>query len=150
MKLLINQKEQSHCECPLANQLTSTVSRVSEPPNWEMIQFPLKMHYWEPSVVNNSPSASPFGSSGSSQWKCFPPSLGCEDAAVRGPCAFTSWGSSSIWDVWNHGVLELWGEMGPMSASPVLREENRGEAITNSDIIVTRRVCAGHSGDQIR
>lgn len=32
----------------------------------------------------------------------------------------------------------------------MLGEENRGEAIAISDAIVTRRVCAGHSGDQIR
>lgn len=35
-----------------------------------------------------------------------------------------------------------------MSASPILRKEDRGEGITTLDIIVTVRVCVGHSGDQ--
>lgn len=35
-----------------------------------------------------------------------------------------------------------------MSASPSLRKEDRGEGVTNSDIIVTIRVCVGHSSDQ--
>lgn len=137
MELLINQKEQSHCERPLANHLTSMVSQVSKPPNWEMIEFPLKMHCWEPSVVNNRPSAPPFGFSGSS--RCFPQSIAepwLWRCSGEGPCVSPSQGSSPALDMWKRG--DIW------------REESRDEAITNSDVIVTRRVCWSHSGDQSR
>lgn len=46
-------------------------------------------------------------------------------------------------------TMVYWRGDGSWRASPVLREENRGEAITNSDVIVSRRVCAGHSADQL-
>lgn len=35
-----------------------------------------------------------------------------------------------------------------MCAGPILRKEDIGEGSTNSDVIVTIRVCVGHSGDQ--
>lgn len=39
--------------------------------------------------------------------------------------------------------------MDPGVPALFLGEEDRGEAITASDVIVTRMVCAAHPGDQI-